>query len=124
MVGCSTQIKSIGWALQLYSSDYNYKYPPPEKWCDLLVEGYGLIDIKSFRCLANRKEQCSFSINPYAEPNSPSDIVLIFESKPGWNQFGGKELLNIENHNGKGCNILFNDGGVEFVSVEHLGKLK
>ncbi|MHC4455975.1 MAG: hypothetical protein ACYS0I_02605, partial [Planctomycetota bacterium] len=22
MVGCSTQIKSIGWALQLYSSDY------------------------------------------------------------------------------------------------------
>jgi len=41
-----------------------------------------------------------------------------------WNQFGGPEILTIENHNGQGCFILFNDGRVEFVKPERLGELK
>jgi len=41
-----------------------------------------------------------------------------------WNQFGGPEILTTENHEGKGCNILFNDSRVEFVKTERLGELK
>jgi prepilin-type processing-associated H-X9-DG protein len=48
---------------------------------------------------------------------------LLFETKGG-NQFGGPELLSFGNHKGKGCNILFNDGHVEFVKKEQLGQLK
>jgi len=48
----------------------------------------------------------------------------LFESKPGWNQHGGPELLNPDNHNGKGCNVLFNDAHVEFVKTEDFNDLK
>lgn len=44
--------------------------------------------------------------------------------KQRWNQVGGPEILTTENHKGKGCNILFNDGHVEFVKPERLGELK
>ncbi|MHC4462891.1 MAG: DUF4190 domain-containing protein [Planctomycetota bacterium] len=41
-----------------------------------------------------------------------------------WNQFGGPEILTTENHEGKGCNVLFNDGRVEFIKPEQIGELK
>jgi len=41
-----------------------------------------------------------------------------------WSQVGGQEILTTENHKGKGCNILFNDGHVKFVRTERLGELK
>ena len=53
-----------------------------------------------------------------------SNVVLLFESKQGWNRYGGPELLAPENHRGKGCNILFNSGRVRFVREEEFPKLK
>jgi hypothetical protein len=50
-------------------------------------------------------------------------MVLLFETKAGWNQFGEDELLTTENHEGMGCNILFNDGRVQFVPKERFGDL-
>ena len=44
--------------------------------------------------------------------------------KQRWNQVGGPEILTTENHKGKGCNVLFNNGRVEFVKPEQLGELK
>jgi len=41
-----------------------------------------------------------------------------------WNQVGGPEILTIENHKGKGCNVLFNNGRVEFVRRERFGELE
>ena len=79
---------------------------------------------KSFKCPASKKGRCHYAMNPNCEPKSPSDMVLLFETKGGWNQFGGSELLTTENHGGKGCNVLFNDGHVEFVRPERLGELK
>jgi len=63
-------------------------------------------------------------MNPNCEPNSPNDVVLLFETEGGWNQFGGQEMLTLENHKGKGCNILFNDGRVEFVKKRQIDELK
>jgi hypothetical protein len=51
-------------------------------------------------------------------------LVLLFETRDGWNRFGEDELLTTENHEGRGCNILFNNGRVQFVPKERLGDLR
>jgi len=63
-------------------------------------------------------------MNPYADPNSAGDVVLLFESEPGWNQHGGPELLTTGNHQGKGCSVLFVDGSVNFVKAEEVSGLQ
>lgn len=50
--------------------------------------------------------------------------VLLFETKPGWNQSGRPELLTTERHRAEGYNILFNDGRARFVRTEQLYKSK
>jgi prepilin-type processing-associated H-X9-DG protein len=60
---------------------------------------------------------------PEIKRDLPEDIVLLFETKGGWNQFGGPEILTFENHKGKGCNVLFNDGSVRFVKPQEVGEL-
>lgn len=73
-------------------------------------------------------EWSHYAINPNAKPNSPPDIVLLFETEHGWNQAGGPELISIKNHleseGVEGCQVLFNDGSVEFVKTKDLTKLK
>ena len=56
--------------------------------------------------------------------SAPPDMVLLFETHPGWNQAGGPEILSTDNHQGLGCNVLFIDNHVEFVKTEDLDKLK
>ena len=123
---CNANLRSLGVAMKIYASDYNNKYPAYDKWCDLLMQNTNLTE-KSFICRGALKNgdkgRCHYAMNPYCEPNSPPDMVLLFETKGGWNQFGGPELLTLENHEGKTCNILYNDGHVEFVKPDQLGQL-
>jgi len=114
--------RQLGFALAIYSSDHNQRYPPANKWCDLLLPSEYATE-KDFICPAAQKDLCNYAINPNCEPNSPKDTVLLFESKPGWNQFGGPELLAPENHRGKGCNVLFNGFHVWFIRTEDFEKL-
>jgi len=129
---CTTNLRSLGIALELYQYENDGKYPSEYKWCDLLKE----YDIeKEFICPADKiaGERCSYAMNPYCKPNSPPDIVLLFESKPGWNRSGGKRLLNPDKHYKRnwlwgyktpGCYILFNDKHVEFVYAKDFNDLK
>jgi len=55
---------------------------------------------------------------------APPDMVLLFETYPGWNQVGGPEILTTDNHQGDGCNVLFVDSHVEFIKTEYLNDLK
>lgn len=67
-----------------------------------------------------------YAINPNANLNSSPATVLLFETKGGWNQSGGQEILSIDNHlseGRKGCTVLFNDGGVKFVKPKDISKL-
>ena len=75
-------------------------------------------------CPLGGKGRCHYAMNPKCWPNSPPDTVLLFETKGGWNQFGGVESLAFENHKGKGCNILFNNGNIVFIKPEEVGNLK
>jgi len=124
---CGSHLNSLGTALQLYATDNEGKYPTPEKWCDLLID-YSDASKKSFECPASEeKGQCNYAMNKNIEklgPHSPSNMVLLFETYPGFNQAGGPELLNPKSHQGRGCNILFNDGHVEFIEAEDLNRLQ
>lgn len=100
-VVCGTNLARLDDALRQYASDYDgrlhYQY-----W---IKRGH-------------------YGMNPNAEPNSPGDIVLLLETKAGWNQFGGPEILTTENHFGEGCSVLFNSGRVEWIKAKDIGKLK
>jgi prepilin-type processing-associated H-X9-DG protein len=118
---------NISKAMLIYANDYKDMYPTPSKWCDLLIE-HGEVTPKSFICKGAPEGPCNYAMNKNIEKlgtnNAPPDMVLLFESQPGWNQAGGPEILATENHQGEGCNIVFVDGHVEFVRIERLKNLR
>ncbi len=123
---CASNISSLGQALKIYSNDNQGKYPTCDKWCDLLIDNAGVSN-RQFICKSASAGPCNYALNKNIEiqgPNSPSDMVLLFETSPGWNQCGGEDILSTNNHKGAGCNILYNDGHVEFVLKEGLDRLK
>jgi len=126
---CAGRMFRLGQAIRQYSNDFD-AYPTAEKWCDLLIEYSMPINKRSFRC-RGPEETCHYAINPNAEPNSPPDMVLLFETKGGWNQHGGPEIMFLENHKKrffknkrKGSMILFNDYHVQFIRFEDINDLK
>ena len=121
---CASNLEQIRNAVQLYSEQCEGLYPIPNKWCDLLLEGNCLKSEQYFKCPALKAGRCHFAINPNCSPNSPNDVVLLFETKGGWNQYGGSELLTFDNHKGKTALVLFNGGWIKFINPERADQLK
>lgn len=119
---CGERLYGLRQFLARYSESHESLYPAKDKWCDLLKKE-GCPDIY-FTCPLAKKGPCNYALNPDVSPNSPSDMVLLFESIPGWNQFGGYELSYLYNHKEPGVNVLFNGGSVKFIRPEELKKLK
>jgi hypothetical protein len=132
VVLCRNNLHQLGVAMQLHANENEGTYPACEKWCDLLLQGQTARDKRSFAELfvcrgakrAGDQERCHYAMNPNCEPNSPNDVVLLVETKGGWNQYGGPEILTTENHAGKGCTVLFNDGTIEFVETRRIRMLR
>ncbi len=126
LMRCMMNLRTLYLCLRLYSEDHGGKYPPAEQWCDVLVGEYeehqGFNNV--FRCPATNVGPCNYAMNPNADPDSAGDVVLLFESVPGWNQFGGPELLVTENHEKPGCAVLFVDASVRFVKADEVAKLR
>jgi len=132
-ISCTDNLKKLGKALLFYAEQNNYHYPPPDRWCDILIKKMG-VKSSDLICPGATAGNCHYAINPNAEPISQhenfkrkrelSKIVLLFETKGGWNQFGEFELLTAENHNNEGANVLFNNGRVNFVEKDRFSKLK
>jgi prepilin-type processing-associated H-X9-DG protein len=121
-IKCGEKLSHLGKAMIISAGYCDDKYPVPDKWCDVLVK-YAEVTKDEFVCPAAGKSRCDYAMNLDATLTSVPDIVVLFESKPGWNQFGGSELLNFENHDGKGGNVLFNDLHVKFVKTRDLANL-
>lgn len=123
---CNANMRGLGKALLIYADDNDEKFPTPSQWCDLLVEHCEVTE-KSFRCPGAPEGRCHYAMNKNIEEfgkDAPPDMVLLFETHPGWNQAGGPEILTTDNHDGKGCNVLFADNHVEFIKTKDLKNLK
>jgi hypothetical protein len=104
-----------------YKSENNY--PTANNWCDDLINSSTMtVSIRQantyIKCPSAGEGKCHYAMNPNCEPNSPKDMVLLFETKAGWNQHGGPELFTFDNHDPKGGCVLFNDGTVKFIRTE------
>lgn len=121
---CRAKLVRLSLDMDIYTLKHNGAWPEPDKWCDELMEG-GSVEVENFRCPAGGEDEwCHYAMNLKARAYARKRRVLLFESKAGWNQHGGPEMLSTERHGGRGCNILFNNCQVEFVPVERLEKLR
>jgi len=131
---CANNMSGLGKAMLIYANDYNDMFPTTSKWCDLLVE-HAEVSKQTFACPAaltkyrsvRSIDQCNYAMNKNVEKlgtTAPPDMVLLFETHPGWNQAGGFEILTTDSHQREGCNVLFVDGHVAFVKTKDLNDLK
>jgi len=124
---CGQNMSGLGRAMLIYANDFDDKFPTKTEWCDLLSK-YAEVPREGFRCKGALEGPCNYAMNKnvwnFSKRDIPPDMVVLFETHPGWNQVGGPELLTTDNHQGEGCNILFADNHVEFVITKDLDKLK
>ncbi|MHC4062313.1 MAG: DUF4190 domain-containing protein [Planctomycetota bacterium] len=128
---CVKNLRSLELAVKVYvNSDSERRYPTADKWCDLLLQG-GYVTEELFICpgSAGKPGQSSYTLNKNVAgakaPEVSAGVVLLFESGLGWNQFGGPEMLNTENHDHlEGCYVVFGDRHIEYVYGRELTQLK
>jgi prepilin-type processing-associated H-X9-DG protein len=126
-VVCMAHLRSMEVSFKLYADDFDGNLPSVESWCDAL--GKYMVP-KNLVCPGSSamEGQSSYAMNKFLDDKKlaelPPDLVLLFESKPGWNKTGGPEILTTEHHEGKACNVLFVDGRIKFVGVDKISELK
>lgn len=104
-----------------YAEQNDGNFPPAENWCDVLVEfktehnefTYKKEDGKDIRYALNKKALG-------LPGNVPDDMVLMFSSKPGWNQVGGSEIADGR----KSIKVIFGDKHSEKIRKKHLSHLR
>jgi hypothetical protein len=112
------------------------QFPDPNRWCDILLKD-GQAHLENFVCPSIELQwpfrftrpgpkmgRCHFALNTNCTLNSTPGTVLLFETKEGWNQCGGAELLTTERYDGMGCLVSDNEAAVTFVEANQLGSLK
>lgn len=102
------------WTLFQFYEHNNGRYPPPQTWADSLVQELSVPD-ELFVCISARPARSHYAMNPYCKADSPGDVVLLFETRGGWDQYGGPELMDFKHHTNNVSNVLLNDGSVLYI---------
>jgi hypothetical protein len=134
-IQCARNLKNLWHRLQRYHQVVTFPrresspqsddvaYPVAREWCDSLLHAYRkaaaqYLVLRPYACPSADGGKCHYAMNPHCKANSPPDVVLLFETKAGWNQHGGPELFTFDNHDPKGGLVLLNDGTVKFIRTE------
>ncbi len=134
-VKCARNLKNLWHRLQRYhqvgtfpSRESSHQgddvtYPMASEWCDSLLHAYRkaaarYLVLRPYTCLGAGEGESHYAMNPNCRPDSSPDMVLLFETKAGWNQHGGPELFAFDNQDPKGGLVLLNDGTVKFIRTE------
>jgi hypothetical protein len=123
---CGSNLHSLGIAMRAYAADNNGQFPTSSQWCDLLLRTMNVTP-EMFRCKGGGGERCNYALNENIDGlgfNAPGDMVLLFESRPGWNRAGGPEILTTDYHQQEGCNVVFVDGTTMFIRGPGLAELR
>ena len=121
---CRSNLRNILIAVLIYQNDKEI-WPHQENWCDA-IELY-CDNPEILQCPIDKTGPCSYAMNeniPADANELPPDLVLLFESAPGWNQTGGADDVVTDRHGKPGANIAFADGHVEFVIPEDIPNLR
>jgi prepilin-type processing-associated H-X9-DG protein len=127
---CATGLKKLSDYCVVYEHNKGV-LPHLSDWCDLL-DPYVEPDIPSdlnpvYQCPVDEIGPCSYAMNENISADAEglsADLVLLFESAPGWNQIGGADDLVTDRHKRPGANIACADGHVEFVETEDIPTLR
>ena len=125
-INCRSNMLNLTISLVSYQQDYNTR-PSKENWCDLIKSTLGDKKRNMFLCAKDKTGPCSYAMNenvPADANDLPPDLVLLFESAPGWNQSGGPDDVVTDRHGRPGANIAFAEGDVKFVEAEDILKLR
>ncbi len=118
---CAHNLWSLNWNIKDCWEREKTDIPPAE-WCDALIRYQaGVSPGIEFRALvhpAGKEGECHYAMNVNCRADSPADMVLLFETKAGWNQHGGPGLFTFDNHDPRGGLVLLNDGTVKFIRTE------
>jgi hypothetical protein len=143
-VRCAANLRNLWYRFRLYEKALKplkmsffrkrkKPYQSPTIWCDFMVRAYRITlgndrdkyMIMPLMCPSAGEGKCHYAINPNCKADSAADMVLLFETKAGWNQHGGPELFTFDNHEPKGGCVLLNDGTVKFIRTkEELQQLR
>lgn len=108
-------------------------YPAPRIWCDTMEWTFAGSTkgewhdskMKVHVCPGVSKGRSTYAMNRSCKYDSPPDMILLFETRAGWNQHGGPKLFTFNNHDPKGGCVLLNDGTVKFIRTkEELQQLR
>lgn len=136
IVVCQANNRSLALCCLVYHMDEGC-WPAKDNWCDL-IKSYADETtedvkiklgrkIKVYQCPKDEIGPCSYAMNeniPGDANELPDDLVLLFESTPGWNQIGGSDDVITDRHKRPGANIAFVNGHVEFVKPEDVPNLR
>jgi len=132
-VQCGTNLHDMWYRLRLYhrvraasslrsTAEMLEVYPRPEDWCRDISFTYSHLSeqalMRAYQCPSASKGKCHYAMNPNCKYESPADMVLLFETKAGWNKHGGPKTFTFDNHDPRGGLVLLNDGTVKFIRTE------
>lgn len=126
---CSSNLRQIGVGLRMYVQDYDEYYPSTAAWNDD-IEPYTKNKQALFCPSAPQEEQKpTYALNSQLLGISDSTLqdqektVTFFDSVPGKNLVGGRELLSSPARHYDGQNIGFVDGHVRWANKANLTEL-
>jgi hypothetical protein len=117
---CSSNVKNIALAFQMYLADNDDRFPLSERWCDTLTEYLRNTDV--YRCPSAGEQRCSFAYTAALGGRRVEDVsdgvntVVVFESDVGWGAAGGPELLPNTPRHLTGDNYGFTDGSARWIA--------
>ena len=124
---CLSNTKSLGAAFLMYMADNDDRMPPGDNWLgeiDPYIRSKAILKCPS----ASTSDPC-YAFNSklgkvkVSDINAPDSTVMIFESIPGMNQCGGKELLPSPPRHLEGHSIAFMDGHARSVKPQEIDLL-
>ena len=104
----------------------NKVWPDKDNWSNLLKPYLEDEQRNVYLCPKDKIGPCSYAMNeniPADADELPDNLVLLFESAPGWNKVGDPDDVVTDRHKRPGANIGFAGGHAEFVKPEDIPNL-
>lgn len=122
-------LKQLGVAARMYSTDHADTFPAPERWTESLRPFLGAGADQVLRRPANAGAACGYGYNQAVAGKKESEVdpdtVLFFELEvPECDAVGGEELLRHPRSEGDPVVVGYADGSVMQLRMERLSELR